>query len=505
MSPRRDSTERATAWTDMPEADGLVDGKAVDELLAATAGADVRGVLTAATRALTRVLGERGSCILLEGQPRVVVAPHAPSLHELPIDLERYPEVRAAAESRRLVAVDDVRDDARLASVRERLPADLRSVVAVPLVVGERCLGVFLVQSARARHTGSVARATAALMARMTARLLAGAALTASDAAAPHPVAAPSSGPFVIEPAPPVRSRILVVEDDAATAMALADTLVEEGYDVDRAADAAEALRQAFETTPDLVLLDVNLPGMNGFDAASSLRRSTATRGVPILFLSGAGDLPARVRDVRLEQVDFMPKPFSLDELLARIQQAIGQGLVRRSLQLAAEQDELTGLGNLRLLHRRVASERARFSRYGHPMSVAMIDVDKLKAINDEHGHIAGSEALRGIAGVLRRQARDTDLVVRYGGDEFVALLPHTGLADARVFADRVLLEVAALAPRGAPVTVSVGIAALTQAGSLESNEDLLRRADRAAYRAKQAGGNRVCVDEHEPAIVTSA
>ena len=122
MSPRRDSTERAAAWTEMPEADGLVDGKAVDELLAATAGADVRGVLTAATRALTRVLGERGSCILLEGQPRVVVAPHTPSLHELPIDLERYPEVRAAAESRRLVAVDDVRDDARLASVRDRLP-----------------------------------------------------------------------------------------------------------------------------------------------------------------------------------------------------------------------------------------------------------------------------------------------------------------------------------------------------------------------------------------------
>jgi diguanylate cyclase (GGDEF)-like protein len=508
MSPRRDSSERVTAWTAAPDTDGLVDGRALDELLAEVAGADARGLLTAATRAITRLLGERGSCILLDGRPRVVLAPHEPSLRELPIDLERYPEVRAAAESRRLVAVDDVRRDASLAAVRDRLPANLHSVAAVPLVSGERCLGVVLVQSARARHAGTVARATAALMARMTALLLTGASsgASASESASPvPPAAAPNSGPVALEPASPARSRILVVEDDAATATALADTLADEGYDVDRAADASEALRQAFETTPDLVLLDVNLPGMNGFDAATSLRRSTATRGVPILFLSGAGDLPARVRGVRLEQVDFMPKPFSLDELLARIQQAIGQGLVRRSLQLAAEQDELTGLGNLRLLHRRVASERARFSRYGHPLAIAMIDVDKLKAINDEHGHITGSDALRGIAAVLRRQARDTDLVVRYGGDEFVALLPHTGLADARVFGERVLLEVAALAPRGVPVTVSIGVAALTRPGSLESNEDLLRRADRAAYRAKQAGGNRVCVDEDEPGVVTSA
>jgi two-component system cell cycle response regulator len=503
MSPRKDSGELAVA-REVPAADvgALVDGRALDELLTAAADAGPRELLTAATRGLTRLLGERGSCILLEGRPRVVLALHRPALSDLPIDLDRYPEVRAAAETRHLVAVEDVRDDAQLAPVRDHLPPDLRSVVAVPLVVRERCLGVVLVQSTRARHVGAAARATAALLARITALLLARQlGEQVAPLRAPEPTATPTlgSGPITIEPRAFAHSRILIVDDDVATAAALADTLADEGYRVDRAADGDECLRQALETTPDLVLLDVNLPGMSGFDTANVLRRSTSTRGVPILFLSGADDLPARVRGVRLEQVDFMPKPFSLDELLARIQQALGQGRVRQSLQLAADHDELTGLGNLRLLRRRIVNERARFARYGHPLAITMIDVDKLKTINDAHGHVAGSEALRAIAGVLRRQARDTDLVVRYGGDEFVALLPHTGLSDARVFGKRVLLEVAALLPRGIPVTVSIGVAALTRPGSLESDEDLLRRADRAAYRAKQAGGNRVCVEEDEP------
>ena len=497
MSPRRDSSELAAAWDSRgPDARTLVDAGVLDELLADAADAGPRELLTTATRAITQLLGERGSCILLEGQPRVVLALHRPALSDLPIDLDRYPEVRAAATTRHLIAVDDVQHDAHLATVRDRLPAELRAVVAVPLVVRDRCLGVILVQSSRVRTPDAEARATALLVARMAALLLT---RRPADGGVAAPVTEHPTGPIVLEPQLFKDSRILIVEDDLATAEALADTLTDEGYRVERAADGLACLRHAQDTAPDLVLLDVNLPGMSGFDTATHLRRSTTTRGVPILFLSGVDDLPARVRDVRLEQVDFMPKPFSLDELLARIQQALGQHRARQSLQVAADHDELTGLGNLRLLRRRLASERARFVRYGHPMSIAMVDVDKLKALNDERGHVAGSNALRAIANVLRREARDTDLVVRYGGDEFVALLPHTGLADARVFGKRVMLAVAALAAEDLPVTVSVGVASLTNPHTLESDEDLLRRADRAAYRAKEAGGNRVCVDDDEP------
>jgi diguanylate cyclase (GGDEF)-like protein len=394
-----------------------------------------------------------------------------------------------------LVAVDDVTNDPQLALVRQHLPPDLRSVFAVPFVVGERCLGVVLVQSSRVSRPDEVARATAALLARTAALLL----LPHFDheptfrRAGVRPEAAGSDSPGHGS------SLILVVEDDVATAKSLADALVEEGYRVSVVTDGHDGLRQASEEPPDLVLLDVYLPGMSGFDAATSLRQLSSMRGVPIVFLSGAEDLPTRVRNVHLEHVDFMPKPFGLEELLVRIHQALRQKHDRQILQEAAEYDELTGLGNLRLLHRCMTTERARFARYGHPLAVAMIDVDKLKLVNDTHGHVAGSQMLRDIAHVLQRQARDTDVIVRYGGDEFVALLPHTRLADARVFGKRVLLEVNALAETGLGTTVSVGVAALTRPRSKESIEDLLKRADRAAYRAKQAGGHRVCVDDDEP------
>lgn len=472
----------------------LVDARRIEALIKAAADGTPGDLLLAATRGITELLGERGSCVLLDGSPRVAVAPHAPAMAERPVDLDRYPEITAAAASGIPVAVEDARKDPRLEPVRHLLPPDLGSVVAVPLAIRDRCLGVVLVQSRAARAVSPGALTTAGLMARLTALLLDAREGVAVAPVSRRPAAANSTSgePPATRPA----ARVLIVEDDAELSAIMAETLAEEGYLVEQARTGEEGLRRATAAPPGLVLLDVNLPVVDGFDMAERLRQAQATRDVPILFLSGTGDLATRVRSARLEEVDFLAKPYAQDELLTRVHRALEQAAARRRLRAEAEHDALTGLGNLRLLRRRMAAERARFDRYGMPLALVVVDVDKLKRINDQHGHRAGDRALRGVADVLRREVRETDLAVRTGGDEFVVLLPHTTLAEGMAFAHRTSAAIAELEPGGIPVTVSIGVASLASRGSAESDDDLLHRADSAAYRAKRRGGNQVCYDD---------
>jgi two-component system cell cycle response regulator len=478
-------------------------GDSIEKLIDVAADGTTGDLLLEATTDITRLLGQRGSCILLEDGPRVAMAPHDPSAIDLRVDLERYPEVVAAIERREVVTIDDVQRDARLDRVRHLLPADLGTVSAVPLTRAGNCLGAFLVQSSR-HHPGvtAEARVTAGLLAKFTALILSerrqGQPEVLAAAASLHPVAvaaavAPASllNGDVYAAAP----RILVVEDDPALKMTLAESLQEEGFVVATAATAEDGLVQAAAVPPSLILLDVRLPLIDGFQMARRLREMDGLRGVPILFLSGASDLSVRVRAAQMDDVDFLRKPFARDELFTRIHRVIQQAAARDKLRAEAQHDELTGLGNRRSLRASLGAERARFDRYGEPFSVVVFDLDKLKNINDQHGHQAGDLVLRAVADVLRREGRETDLAVRYGGDEFVVLLPHTTGDEAMVFAARTLRHVARLNPGGIAVKVSAGVASLDRLNAGESADAIIGRADAAAYRAKRAGGDRVFRD----------
>ncbi len=290
--------------------------------------------------------------------------------------------------------------------------------------------------------------------------------------------------------------RILVVDDDPAIGSSLSELLELSGYAVEVAADGTDAVTRALLAPPDLVVMDVNLPPKGGFEAATSIRSSPEASEIPILFLSAVRDLAVRMRRLAIDDVDFLPKPFGVDELLTRIERGLALARARRKLHRQAERDELTGLGNLRRFRTRIAGEHARFVRYGEPLTLVAIDVDKLKRINDEHGHLAGNEALRAIADVIRREAREVDVATRYGGDEFLVILPHTTLPGAAFFADRVRDAVRERNVRGVRLSVSIGVASLSRPGSSETADELLHRADAATYRAKRDGGDRTCFDD---------
>ena len=294
---------------------------------------------------------------------------------------------------------------------------------------------------------------------------------------------------------------ILVVEDDEDARMVLTE-LLRPRYDVDAVGDGETALKRAAELNPDLVLLDLFLPGMDGFGALTGLRRNSKTADTPVIFLSAQGDAETKSQGLSLGAADYLAKPFSEQELMARVDRTLKLTAQKEHFRALAQTDGLTGLPNFRSFHARLEEEVSRAHRYGHPLACAMVDLDGLKEINDKLGHAAGNRAIVALADAVREELRDTDFAARYGGDEFVVLLPQTNETQGAQFAERLrrrLVEVSQDA--GLPVRGSIGVAAVN-AGELDSAdaaEDLLRRADEALYRAKRSGRDRVEVAQVPP------
>ncbi len=284
---------------------------------------------------------------------------------------------------------------------------------------------------------------------------------------------------------------ILLAEDDEDVAAALLE-LLSSHYQVTLARDGAEAIAALRLQAFDLAILDVGLPILDGFHLVRALK--SEKRQLPtFMFLSGRSDPRTKIAALALGAVDYVTKPFEPGELLARIAGILATGTREAGLRADARTDALTGLGNYKGFAESLDRELERSRRYGLPISLLTIDVDNLKAINDEHGHEAGDEAIRVVASVLASGVRRFETVVRQGGDEFAIILPNTACADAKRLAERLRGAIGLELVRGAPLSVSIGGAAWEHKAPIAAVA-LIKASDEALYRAKRSGRDRVDV-----------
>lgn len=292
--------------------------------------------------------------------------------------------------------------------------------------------------------------------------------------------------------------RVLVVDDQAIN-IRVAFEALRGDHEVFMATSGEQGLQVFRDARPDLVLLDVVMPGMDGHEVCSQIKAGPDGADVPVIFITGHDSDQAQVQGLGHGAVDFIAKPFHPEVLRARVRNHLLLKFQTDYLRSAALYDGLTGLANRRHFEEVFAGRWRAAERNAQPCAVLMIDVDHFKQYNDCYGHQAGDECLRQVAGAIGKALmRPMDLAARYGGEEFVCLLPETSLPSAGPVAERLLCNVRELAvPHAASgaapvVTVSVGIAT-SLGGSGRVPQDLLADADAQLYRAKAAGRNRAC------------
>ncbi len=310
---------------------------------------------------------------------------------------------------------------------------------------------------------------------------------------------APSEAPAPERAATAGTGRPLIVvaddEDDARDALSI---ILQPEYDVTVARDGEDAVERVRAEHPDLVLMDLFMPRLDGLKALERMRNDPATADIPVIFVSADADDSVKARTFELGAVDYLQKPFSDRELRARVERTLRLARSQTALRELAQTDPLTGLANLRAFRGRLEDELKRARRYRTPLTAVMADMDYLKPINDELGHAAGDRAIAAVATVIRAELRETDFGARYGGDEFVILLPHTSADEGRVLAERICARlkqtVVDVGGRTVPLGASFGVSCLPEDGAELAADALVAAADAALYRAKRAGRGRVAV-----------
>lgn len=292
------------------------------------------------------------------------------------------------------------------------------------------------------------------------------------------------------------KSTILIVDDNPDKLGLLEAAFSLAGYNVNTATDGDEALAAIESYQPDLVITDVMMPRMNGYELAQRIRANPVTKFIPVIMQTAAG---RRSEDLRraseVGALGYITDPNDLELMLARTRTLLEFKAYLDVCEEAAFTDHLTGLANRRRFERQLEREVGRVLRFGHPFSLLMIDIDNFKRLNDTFGHDAGDDAIRRISRVLREGTRGIDLAARIGGEEFAVLLVETIQSAGMEVAERLRVAIKTIeSPSGVQITASFGVAECP--ADAQTGSGILKAADVALYEAKRSGRDRVVAIE---------
>ncbi len=293
--------------------------------------------------------------------------------------------------------------------------------------------------------------------------------------------------------------RVLLIDDSEFIHNRVRDGFKGTGLDLLSVRNGREGIDIARALPVDLILLDINMHGMTGFEVIKELKQHRSTLNIPVVFITASNEIENVVKGLELGAVDYVIKPFVAAELRARVSASLRTKELMDLLTNEAEIDGLTGLHNRRHFDKRIKAEIDACVRDGRHVGLVLFDVDRFKSINDNHGHPMGDRVIQRIGKILRVATRNTDVACRFGGDEYVVLMPETSVkqvahAGRRIYEAIVQDGELSTVMEDQPVTISLGGGSTSELSHPEV-EALITSADQALYRAKESGRNTCCFE----------
>jgi diguanylate cyclase (GGDEF)-like protein len=289
-------------------------------------------------------------------------------------------------------------------------------------------------------------------------------------------------------------NKVFVVDDNQKNIRLLQEILEDNSFEVYPFENGFSVLDKAKEIKPDIILLDIMMPEIDGFELCKSLKDEPETSDIPVIMVTAKAEGSDVKKAFEVGAFDYIKKPIDEVETIARIHAALRFKKDKDLLKEKAMKDSLTGLYNHALLEELLKKEFIKSERTNHPVSYAMLDIDFFKSINDTYGHKAGDHILRGVAAILNLTVRQSDIVGRYGGEEFGLVLPEISAERAYQLCERIRTAIAEhlfhLDNKEVNITVSIGIC--TKSPEFNDYKEMIQKADKMLYEAKAKGRNRV-------------